>query len=117
MNTTSKKNIKIFAGAIAFCTFTTAGSAFSMTIDPTIFDSITEIISQKKQETMAELYPSKPLKDQMRGKMMIERSAANYMQDVIQPQMMGKNIERIKAEGIERIVNNDLILMTETDPR
>jgi hypothetical protein len=84
-----------------------------MTIDTTVFNTITEIISQKKQETMEELYPIRPLKDQMRGKMMIERASANYMQDVIQPQMMGKNLERIKAAELERIVNNDLILMTD----
>ena len=108
MNTISEKNVKLLAGAVAFCVLSTAGSAFSMTIDPTTFDSITDIIVKKKQETMTELYPQKPLKDQMRGKMMLERSTANYMQDVIQPLMMKKNLEKFKADGIKKIVNNDV---------
>jgi hypothetical protein len=47
---------------------------------------------------MASIYAEMPFKDQMRGKMMTERASQNYMMQVIQPQMMEKNMgaEKLK---------------------
>ncbi len=69
-----------------------------LTIDPTILKVINEIVTEMQQNTMASIYPEMPFKAQMRGKMMTERAAQNYMMQVIQPQMMQKNMgaEKLK---------------------
>ncbi len=69
-----------------------------VTIDPTILKVINEIVTDMQQNTMSSIYPEMPFKAQMRGKMMTERAAQNYMMQVIQPQMMQKNMgaEKLK---------------------
>ncbi len=87
--------VSIIASAFLF---SSAHAEKKMTIDPTIMKVINEIVTEMQQNTMASMYPAMPFKAQMRGKMMTERAAQNYMMQVIQPQMMQKNIgaEKLK---------------------
>lgn len=78
--------------------FSPAHAEEKLTIDPTILKVINEIVTEMQQNTMASIYPEMPFKAQMRGKMMTERASQNYMMQVIQPQMMQKNMgaEKLK---------------------
>ena len=80
-----------------------AGSASAYTVHIDI-DSIQHLFTSMKEDTKKKLYPTKPLKDQMRGEMMMERSSKNYMQDVIQGMMMVGKSRDWKPEQMQRMV-------------
>ena len=97
--------IRTVIGAAVIGLVMTAGSASALTIDTEeILRLVDETVLGVQQKTMLELYPAMPLKDQMRGKMMRERAANNYLQDIIQPQMMAKNTEQLKLQTMESMV-------------
>jgi hypothetical protein len=99
MNTVQKMTTKLFLGLALFGIATVAAPASALTLDPEILKLVNEAILKKQSETMAQLYPTMPFKDQMRGKMMIERASGNYLQDVIQPKLMQENMGK-KKEGL-----------------
>ncbi|WP_417910244.1 hypothetical protein [Candidatus Electronema sp. PJ] len=78
--------------------FASPVSASEVKIDDSILKIINEAVMKMQQKTMAENYDAMPLKDQMRGKMMVQNASKNYMQSIIQPQMMEKNMgaEKLK---------------------
>ena len=49
---------------------------------------INEMIVKMQQQTMQELYPQAPLKNQMRGRMMQEFASKTILMNKIQPVMM-----------------------------
>ncbi|MGX9726988.1 MAG: hypothetical protein ACTFAK_06610 [Candidatus Electronema sp. VV] len=69
-----------------------------LNLDPSILKIVDEIVAEMQKKTMASMYAEMPFKEQMRGKMMTERAGQNYMMQVIQPQMMQKNMgaEKLK---------------------
>jgi hypothetical protein len=89
--------LSVLAFTSAF-SFSAACAEEKLTVDPTIMKVINEIVTEMQQNTIAAIYPEMPFKDQMRGKMMTERASQNYMMQVIQPQMMQKNMgaEKLK---------------------
>lgn len=99
MNT--KNTVKFLVGIISFAIVSASSSAFAIRVDLSFLDEIRPLVMQMQQETMMELYPQMPLKDQMRGRMMIERATNNYMQHAIQPVMMEENREQIKPQQME----------------
>ena len=97
--------IKTVIGATVIGLSMTVSSASALTIDTEeILRIVDEAVLGVQQKTMLDLYPTMPLKDQMRGKMMQERAANNYLQDIIQPQMMAKNTEQLKLQTMESMV-------------
>lgn len=106
MNTVEKMTVRLALGAVVFGCVTAAGPAGAFTVDPEALKLVDELVLDMKNKSMSELYPAMPLKDQMRGKMMIERTSKNYLQDVIQPQVMGKNVEDLKKKLMEGRLDN-----------
>ena len=78
--------------------FSILHSAEKMNVDPSILQVINGIVTEMQRQTMSSLYAEMPFKEQMRGRMMTERAGQNYMMQVIQPQMMQKNMgaEKLK---------------------
>ena len=97
---TLKKSAAILSISVFYSVFyfSVAHSAEKLNIDPSILKIIDEIVKEMQQQTMASIYAEMPFKDKMRGKMMTERASQNYMMQVIQPQMMQKNMgaEKLK---------------------
>lgn len=87
--------VSVLASALSF---SASHAAEKLNLDPSILKIIDEIVREMQQETMASVYAEMPFKDQMRGRMMTERASQNYMMQVIQPQMMQKNMgaEKLK---------------------
>ncbi|MCI5146767.1 MAG: hypothetical protein D3923_14885 [Candidatus Electrothrix sp. AR3] len=104
MNTMNKTTVMSLIGTSLFI-FIMVGSVSASTLDKGILSLVDEIVVGVKQKTMEKKYPTMPFKDQMRGKMMRERAANNFMQDVIQPEMMNRNREALKSEKITTIMN------------
>lgn len=99
MTVLKKAASTLVMAAIASAVFSSSAHAEEkLTIDPTILKVINEIVTEMQQNNMSSIYPEMPFKDQMRGKMMTERASQNYMMQVIQPQMMQKNMgaEKLK---------------------
>lgn len=88
-------SVTVFSSALSF---SVSHAAEKLNLDPSILKIINEIVADMQQQTMSSVYPEMPFKEQMRGKMMTERASQNYMMQVIQPQMMQKNMgaEKLK---------------------
>lgn len=87
-----------FSVVISVLSFSISRADEKIDIDPAILKVINEIVTEMQQKTMASIYAEMPFKDQMRGKMMTERASQNYMMQVIQPQMMEKNMGAAKLK-------------------
>ncbi|MCW5206012.1 hypothetical protein VU08_03645 [Desulfobulbus sp. F5] len=102
-----RKRIKMSAALVAAifisAFFISYSSAAETKIDPSILKIIDEIVLKMQQETMSATYADMPFKDQMRGKMMTQNASKNYMQSVIQPQMMQKNMGAEKLKLMNQI--------------
>lgn len=105
MNTVQKMTTRLLFGSALFGMVTAAAPASALTVDPEILKLVSEAILKKQSETMAQLYPTMPFKDQMRGKMMIERASGNYLQGVIQPKLMQENMGKKKEELMKQMLN------------
>jgi hypothetical protein len=93
----SKKKGKVmkkmlFAASFAAVLFNSSAYSSEIKIDTSVLEMISQMVSKMQQETMMAKYAEMPFKDQMRGKMMTERASQNFMMQVIQPQMMQKNM-------------------------
>jgi hypothetical protein len=106
MNAFKKNTIKFLVGIVSFAFISSSSSAFAIKVDISFISEIDQLVNEMQQRTMMELYPKMPLKDQMRGRMMIERATNNYMQDQIQPLMMEDNREQIKPKQMQRMVTS-----------
>lgn len=104
MNNMNKTTVISILGTALF-SFFMLGSASASTVDKETLSLIDEIVVGVKQKTMDKKYPTMPFKDQMRGKMMRERAANNFMQDVIQPEMMKRNRKDLKSEKVSTMMN------------
>jgi hypothetical protein len=110
MNAFKKNTVKFLMGIISFAVVSSSSTAFAIKIDMSFMNELQNEIHQRilkmQQETLMELYPQMPLKDQMRGRMMIERATNNYMQYVIQPKMMEDLMEQIKPQQMQLMVSS-----------
>jgi hypothetical protein len=82
----------LFAASFAAVLFNSSAYSSEIKIDTSVLEMISQMVSKMQQETMMAKYAEMPFKDQMRGKMMTERASQNFMMQVIQPQMMQKNM-------------------------
>ncbi|MCW5206048.1 hypothetical protein VU08_03825 [Desulfobulbus sp. F5] len=110
MKTIKRVTTRIVLGIAVFGSVMTAGSASAFTVDQEIINMINGIIVQMQQQTMAELYPQAPLKNQMRGKMMQEFSSKTILMNQIQPVMMEANLKATKNALMERMVSRPIPL-------
>jgi hypothetical protein len=82
-----------------------AGSALAnqtqLTINPATLNTVDQLLTQMQMEMIQKNYSSMLLKDQMRGKMMAERTPVNFMQAAIQPMMMERMREQIKPQQMQ----------------
>jgi len=79
-----------------------AGSASAMEVDTdTVEVTVDQALTEMQQDMINKNYSAMLLKDEMREKMMAERTPENYMQDSIQPVMMEKMREQIKPQQME----------------
>ncbi len=97
------KRMSVWVIGMVVFGFAGSASAYTVTID---LEDIQHLFSDMKMKTMGELYSAKPLKDQMRGKMMLERASNNFMQYIIQPQMMQRNRDQNKPQQMGRILTD-----------
>ena len=97
-----KKMVIRFALGLATAGLLMAGSASAMNVDTnTMSTTVDQALTQMQQEMINKNYSAMLLKDQMRGKMMAERTPQNYMQDSIQPVMMEKMRNQIKPQQMQ----------------
>jgi len=73
----------------------------SLSIDPSTLQTVDQALLQMQQEMINKNYSAMLLKDQMRGKMMAERTPQNFMQGNIQPVMMEKMRDQIKPQQMQ----------------
>jgi hypothetical protein len=79
--------------------------ASQVKIDESILKIVNEAVMNMQRDTMTATYAAMPLKDQMRGKMMVQNASGNLMQSAIQPQMMQKNMEANMGAMKLRLMN------------
>ncbi|MCI5144326.1 MAG: hypothetical protein D3923_02085 [Candidatus Electrothrix sp. AR3] len=77
------------------------GGGGSLNIDMNTLSTVDQALLQMQQQMIEKNYSSMLLKDQMRGKMMAERTPQNYMQDSIQPVMMVQMRDQIKPQQMQ----------------
>jgi len=73
----------------------------TLSVDPATLQTVDQALLQMQQEMINKNYASMLLKDQMRSKMMAERTSQNFMQDNIQPVMMEKMRDQIKPQQMQ----------------
>jgi len=79
-----------------------AGTAAApLSVDQSILQNVDQALVKMQQEMIQKNYSAMLLKDQMRGKMMAERTPQNFMQDTIQPVMMQKMRDTIKPQQMQ----------------
>jgi hypothetical protein len=78
-----------------------AASAATLNVEPSTLKTVDEALVKMQQEMIQKNYSAMLLKDQMRGKMMAERTPQNFMQDAIQPVMMQKMRDQIKPQQMQ----------------
>lgn len=110
MNVTKKISNKIVLAAAAFGFAMSSAPAFAFTVPDEITRMVNEIIVQMQQQTMAELYPQAPLKNQMRGKMMQEFSSKMILMNQIQPVMMEVNMNSTRNGLMNRMIERPVPL-------
>jgi hypothetical protein len=94
--------IRFALGAAAAGLLLAAGSASAIQVDTeTVATTVDQALVQMQQEMINKNYSAMLLKDQMRTKMMAERTPQNYMQDSIQPVMMEKMRDQIKPQQMQ----------------
>ncbi|CAK8715875.1 MAG: hypothetical protein CDV28_10611 [Candidatus Electronema aureum] len=98
-----KMSASLVAAIFMLAFFISHSSAAETKIDPSILKIINEIVLKMQQDTMAATYAEMPFKNQMRGKMIVQNASKNYMQSVIQPQMMQKNMGAEKLKLMNRM--------------
>lgn len=97
-----KKIIIRFVLGLAAASLIMASSASAMQVDTnTVATTVDQLLIQMQQEMIKKNYSAMLLKDQMRTKMMAERTPLNFMQDSIQPVIMEKIRAQIKAQQMK----------------
>jgi hypothetical protein len=76
-------------------------SAAELKVEPNTLQTVDEALVKMQQEMIQKNYSAMLLKDQMRSKMMAERTPQNFMQDAIQPVMMQKMRDQIKPQQMQ----------------
>jgi len=93
---------KMFAMAAAVLAMAAgSASAAALQVDSNVVQTVDQALAQMQQEMIQKNYSAMLLKDQMRGKMMAERTPQNFMQDSIQPVMMQKMRDIIKPQQMQ----------------
>lgn len=110
MNVIKKISGRIALSVAAFGLAMTSVPASAFTVDPEIIKLINGMIVQMQQQTMSELYPQAPLKNQMRGKMMQEFSSKLILMKEIQPVMMEANMKTTRNSLMSRMVERPVPL-------
>ena len=96
------KNSKKMISAAVVGLVMVAGTALALPkVDQNITQNVDQALLNMQQQMIEKNYSSMLLKDQMRGKMMAERTPQNYMQDGIQPVMMEKMRDQIKPQQMQ----------------
>lgn len=108
MNMLKKISGRIALAAAAFGIAMSSSSASAFTVDAEITKMINDIIVQMQQQTMAELYPQAPLKNQMRGRMMQEFSSKTILMNQIQPVMMQSNMNSTRKVLMNRMTERPI---------
>ena len=97
-----KKMTIRFALGLAAAGLIMAGSASAMQVDTnTVATTVDQALTQMQQEMINKNYSAMLLKNEMRAKMMAERTPQNYMQASIQPVMMEKMRAQIKPQQMQ----------------
>ena len=97
-----KKMTIRYALGLAAAGLVMVGSASAMQVDTnTVATTVDQALTQMQQEMINKNYSAMLLKDQMRAKMMAERTPQNFMQDSIQPVMMEKMRAQIKPQQMQ----------------
>lgn len=110
MNMIKKISSRIVLAAVAFGVAMSSSSASAFTVPDEITKMVNEIIVQMQQQTLSELYPQAPLKNQMRGKMMQEFSSKLILMNQIQPVMMEVNMNSTRNGLMNRMVERPVPL-------
>ena len=105
---TISNRIVLAAAAFGFAMSSAPASAF--TVDPEIIKMINGMIVQMQQQTISELYPQAPLKNQMRGRMMQEFSSKTILMNQIQPVMMQSNMNSTRNVLMNRMAERPVPL-------
>ena len=96
------RNSKTIISAAVVGLVMMAGTAFAApAVDQNVTQNVDKALLQMQQEMINKNYSAMLLKDQMRSKMMAERTPQNYMQDSIQPVMMEKMRNQIKPQQMQ----------------
>ena len=99
-----KMTIKIALGLAAGLIM--AGSVSAMQVDTnTVATTVDQALTQMQQEMINKNYSAMLLKNEMRAKMMADRTPQNYMQASIQPVMMEKMRAQIKPQQMQVMTN------------
>ncbi|WP_417914850.1 hypothetical protein [Candidatus Electronema sp. JM] len=106
MKAMKKTAIGFILGAAAFGWAASASAAAP--VDDASMQMINSMIMQMQQQTMVDLYQKMPPKDQMRGQKMQDFSSKLQLQSVIQPVMMQKNINILKAGFMQDILSRPI---------
>lgn len=106
MKAMKKAAIGFVLGAAAFGW--TASAFAGAPVDDASMQMINSMIMQMQQQTMNDLYQKLPPKDQMRGQKMQEFSSKLQLKSVIQPVMMEKNINILKAGFMQQMVERPI---------
>ncbi|RWX46124.1 hypothetical protein H206_00416 [Candidatus Electrothrix aarhusensis] len=101
-----KKIIIRFALGLAAAGFIMASimtsSASAVQVDTsTVATTVDQLLTQMQKEMINKNYSAMLLKDQMRAKMMAERTPLNFMQGSIQPVIMEKIRAQIKSQQMK----------------
>ena len=88
-------------GLVMAASSASAAGSGSLNIEMATLNTVDQALLQMQQQMIEKNYSSMLLKDQMRGKMMAERTPQNYMQDSIQPVMMEKMRDQIKPQQMQ----------------
>jgi len=110
MNMTKKISKRIAFAAAAFLFSMSSAPAFAFTVPDEITSMINQMIVQMQKQTMAELYPQAPMKNQMRGKMMQEFSSKTILMNQIQPVMMQATMNSTRNVLMTRMVERPIPL-------
>ncbi len=93
-----KRGKKMISAAVLGLVLAAGSVSAGVTVDQSVIQTVDQALLKMQQEMIQKNYSAMLLKDQMRAKMMVERTPQNFMQDSIMPVMMEKMRNQIKPQ-------------------
>ena len=103
-----KKIIIRLALGLAAAGLIMAGSVSAVEVDINSVAAVDQLLAQMQQDMQREMinknYSARLLKNQMRAKMMAERTPLNFMKDSVRPVMIDKIRDQIRLQQMKALM-------------